>query len=148
MEKTLIDFLAKDTQNTWYWTSRSDQAQFVQLLFERRDRDKALRFLEPLMRYANLDSYYVSTQEKIQILLALLSETRDTVRLKSAETIALRGDTIITDISIRPDKLINTVESNREKMGAAYSLKRSTTTSPFIVTTRIQDAPKDITKLP
>ncbi len=148
MEKTLIDFLTKDTQNTWYWTSRSDQAQFVQLLFERRDRDKALRFLEPLMRYANLDSYYVSTQEKIQILLALLSETRDTVRLKSPETIALRGDTIITDISIRPDKLINTVESNREKMGAAYSLKRSTTTSPFIVTTRIQDAPKDITKLP
>lgn len=147
-EKTFISLLDKSASNSWYWSARSDRALFIQLLFERRDREKALRYLDPLMRYANFDSFYISTQEKIQLLLALLGESRETQKLKNVETIALRGDTIISDISLRPEKLSNSVETNREKIGSSYTLKRAPSPIPFIVTTRIQDVPKDITKLP
>ena len=147
-EKVFINMLEESNTSNWYWSSRADKALFVQLLFERNDREKALRYLDPLMRYANFDSFYISTQEKIQILLALLGETRSVEKLKNTETIALRGDTIISDISIRPEKTANTVDSNREKIGPAYSLKRSSSSLPLIVTTRIQDAPKDPTELP
>lgn len=147
-EKIFMDKLSTSNESSWYWSSRSDQALFVQLLFERNEREKALRYLDPLMRYANFDSFYVSTQEKIQVLLALLGESRGIQKLKNPETIALRGDTIISDISVSPDRSSNTMDTNREKIGPSYSLKRSNGATPLIVTTRIQDIPKDLSKLP
>lgn len=147
-EKAFIDLLEKGSTNSWYWSKRTDTALFIQLLFERKDREKALKYLDPLMRFANLDSYYVSTQEKIQTLLALLEESRSTDKLKGNETIALRGDTVISDISLRPDKPSNSIETSQEKIGESYTLKRNAGGTPLIVTTRIQDVPKDLTKLP
>jgi alpha-2-macroglobulin len=148
MEKVFASLLdVSSTSDAWYWNTRSDKAIFVQLLLERRDREKALRYLDPLIRASNIESYYVSTQEKLQFLLALVAEMRNAPIPKS-ETVALRSDGLITDLSLSRDRLVAETTSTREKVGTSYTLRRSGSSNPLIVTTRIQDVARDVTKLP
>jgi uncharacterized protein YfaS (alpha-2-macroglobulin family) len=133
---------------TWYWTKRSDQALFVELLLARGERERALVYLDPLLRTLDLSSYYVSTQEKIQLLLTLISDAQSIVKLQSPQTIALRSDWLISDVSITPTYPTGRTISSREKIGSSYTLKRALAWVPLIVTTRIQDTPLDITTLP
>ena len=60
----------------WYWSSSADRAIYVRLLFDLGQTDKALIILDPLVRSLDVSSYYVSTQEKIQLFLALAKEAR------------------------------------------------------------------------
>jgi len=70
----------------WYWDMYADRALYAQLLIQKGDRSKALDILDGITREVDMSSYYVSTQAKSQILLAIIRLT-DTMR--SDRTIAL-----------------------------------------------------------
>ena len=80
IEKRLYQMLEKN-DDSWYWDISADRAIVAQLLLERRDRDKSLRIIDPLIRELDLTSYYVSTQTKIQTLLVLIDTTETSARL-------------------------------------------------------------------
>jgi uncharacterized protein YfaS (alpha-2-macroglobulin family) len=70
-----LEFLMNKPQNGdyWYWNHTSDLAVYAQFLLDTGKTDKAIALLDTLLRSKDLSSYFVSTQEKIQILLALVS---------------------------------------------------------------------------
>jgi hypothetical protein len=72
--------------------------------------------MDPIVRSLDLTSYYVSTQEKIQTLLALIALSRDPPKLSQDISIALRGDTLIADVSSTLAKPTSTIVSTREKI--------------------------------
>ena len=95
-----------------------------------------------------MTSYYVSTQEKIQLFLTLAREARTRAKIIAPLSIALRADGLIGDISLAPDKIWNRISSTRAKIGASYTLKRDKSSPPLYVTTMVTDRPKDILTLP
>jgi hypothetical protein len=91
IEETLIASLDK-TDESWYWTRSADRALFAQLLQQRGESEKSLKILDPLVRSIDLTSYYTSTQEKIQVLLALIAHTKTQPKLASPLSVALRSE--------------------------------------------------------
>lgn len=133
---------AKD--DYWYWNARADKSLYVQFLFARGDTDKALLLLDALVRETDMSSYYVSTQEKLQLFLAIAREARTRGKLASPLAMSLRSDGVIADVSLTPDKSYIDILSTRSKMGDTFSLKRDQSNPPIYVTTRTEDRPKDI----
>lgn len=148
IEKKLIALLDEPRENSWYWTGNADRAIIIQLLFERGDRIKALRLLVPYLQIFSFDDYYISTQEKIQTFLAIIAEAKNSQKIDTPQSIALRGTALISDISLSPQNPLNTVSTVRERVGKSYTLRRDVSAPPLIVTTTIRDIPRDITKLP
>lgn len=63
----------KDESSYWYWNDDADAGIYASLLISRGDLTQATDILVERLRYVNLESYYVSTQAKIQLFLALSS---------------------------------------------------------------------------
>jgi alpha-2-macroglobulin len=146
IEKSLIQMLSKSDES-WYWSIYADKALFAQLLLERWEREKALISIDALVRDLDLTSYYVSTQEKIQTLLALITFSKSQSQISDPIEIALRSERLIADITITPDRPANTITTNRANIWVSYTLKRNTTKIPLYITTYISDRPKDITTM-
>ena len=146
MEQTLNTFLEKNDES-WYWSQYADRAIFAQLLLWRQEKAKALSLIDPLLRDIDLTSYYVSTQEKIQVLLALITLSSDQPTVKNPINIALRSEKLIADMPISVWKTLSSLSTTREKVGISYTLKRDNTAFPLYVTTTIADRPKEIIRL-
>ncbi len=139
----------RQPQNSyWYWSSSADKALYIRLLFDRGDTARALLLLDPLVRNLDVSSYYVSTQEKLQLFLALAKEAK--IHAIGAESIslALRGDALISDMSLSKEKSSNRISSTRVKIGDTISLSRDAGGIPLYVSLMITDKPKDIMTLP
>lgn len=77
-------------EESWYWSTRADIALYAQILLEEKNTLEAFRIIESLVRDIDLSSYYVSTQEKIQILRALIIYMKDQPKMTSSFPMALR----------------------------------------------------------
>jgi uncharacterized protein YfaS (alpha-2-macroglobulin family) len=144
IEKALTSMLGRSDES-WYWSVYADTALFARLLLEQWERVKAISLIDPLVRDLDLTSYYVSTQEKMQLLLALITITKD--QGSSSLDIALRSEKLIADLSLTKSIPSATLMTSREKLGSSYTLKRDDAKSPLYVTTMISDRPKDITTM-
>jgi len=115
IDKLLVAFLEKN-DDSWYWSRYADQALFAQLLIERKETERALKVVDTLVRSIDLTSYYVSTQEKIQSLIALTDLTRTQAKLTTTVPMALRSEKLIADLPLSPSKTSNTLSTTREKI--------------------------------
>lgn len=148
IEKNLSEMMSKTNDSYMYWSYSADRALYIRFLFDTGNQTKALALLDPLVRSIDLTSYYVSTQEKIQIFLALAKEASTTAKLTTPLPIAYRGDKLIFDLSLSSSKPFNRIRATREKSGNTITLKRDITNIPLYVTTMAFNTLKDITKLP
>lgn len=146
IEKKVMLSLSEQDES-WYWSQYADRAIIAQLFLDRQDSAKAIALIDPLVRDIDLASYYVSTQEKIQTLFALITLSKTQYKLISPLGIALRSEKLIADIPLTGEKPTNSIVSNREKIGASYTLKRDNTKVPLYITTSISDRPKNITSM-
>lgn len=63
---------APQKSSYWYWDDDADRAIYVQFLLRTGKKDEAFALLSSLARTIDISSYFVPTQTKLQILLALL----------------------------------------------------------------------------
>lgn len=103
--------------------------------------------IDPLIRDLDLTSYYVSTQEKIQTLLALITLSKTQSNITTPLGITLRSEKLIADLPLTEGKSTNSLISSREKIGVSYTLKRDSAKIPLYVTTNISDRPKNMTTM-
>ena len=89
-----------DTGWYWYWDQTTDRAMYASLLFDHGDTQSGTVILSNIMNTTDITSYFISTQEKIQILLALVKQAT-LMTPKNSENIALRSDALIADLSLR-----------------------------------------------
>lgn len=67
-----IRLSSRDSESYWYWDDTADMAIYARLLIQSGDRTKGISIITDLLRNINLESYYVSTQSKIQLFMALI----------------------------------------------------------------------------
>ena len=146
MEKKMIASLWQPDES-WYWSQHADRALFVQLLLDRQQTTQAIMLIDPLIRDLDLTSYYVSTQEKIQTLLALITLSKTQSNITTPLGITLRSEKLIADLPLTEGKSTNSLISSREKIGVSYTLKRDSAKIPLYVTTNISDRPKNMTTM-
>ncbi len=142
--KNLEKIMSLESDDYWYWNRNADKSLYVQFLFDRGDIDKALPILDSLIRETDMNSYYVSTQEKIQLFLTIAREARLKGKISAPLAIALRSDGLIADVSLTPDIPYSNIISTRAKAGENFTLKRDKNTLPIYVITRTEDRPKDV----
>ncbi len=75
IDKKLQTSIQQKTDEYWYWDSGADLAIYARLLLERGEIERATRLLDTRLRDVDLSSYYVSTQEKIQLFYSLYKHT-------------------------------------------------------------------------
>lgn len=139
-----LDFLMRSAESSdyWYWNTQADQALYARLLINLGRTDEATKILDALVRENNLTSYYVSTQEKIQILTALIELSEKTPKTPKID-IALRGGTIIADLSINPENPTNHISVSRDKIWDTIKLTRKWERWTFVEIVQ-KEVPKDI----
>ncbi len=64
---------SRHSESYWYWDDTADQAIYARLLVQLWDRAIAATIIRDLLQWVDLESYYVSTQSRIQLLMALIS---------------------------------------------------------------------------
>jgi uncharacterized protein YfaS (alpha-2-macroglobulin family) len=148
VDKKLKTSMKQKSDAYWYWDTGSDMAIYARLLLDRWDIEWATQVLDERLRDVDLSSYYVSTQEKIQLFYSLYKHTLLTAPNKiNTINIALRGESIIADLSLTKDKLSQKVEAPRWKMWDEITINRSWTTPLFYEITEY-NVPDDILNTP
>ena len=146
IEKKMLSWINQN-DDSWYWSQHADTALIAQLFLDRQDTSKAISLIDPLVRALDMTSYYVSTQEKIQTLLALISISKIQSKITTPLGIALRSEKLISDLSLTWVKPTSSLTSSREKIGVSYTLKRDNMKIPLYITTNISDRPKNMTNM-
>ncbi len=113
IDKKLESLMKPTASEYWYWDYGADMAIYARLLLERSDIDRASRIIMSRMREVDLSSYYISTQEKIQLFYTLFRHTLLTQSKTQNINIALRGEAIIADLTLNKDKVSQKVEASR-----------------------------------
>jgi MG2 domain/Bacterial Alpha-2-macroglobulin MG10 domain/Alpha-2-macroglobulin family/A-macroglobulin TED domain/Alpha-2-macroglobulin bait region domain len=64
---------SRDSESYWYWDDTADQAIYARLLSQIGERREAADIISGLLRWVDIESYYISTQSRIQLFLTLIS---------------------------------------------------------------------------
>lgn len=143
-DKILEKLIQAKWDQYWYWNSGADSAIYARLLLDRGEIEKATKILDTRLRSVDLSSYYVSTQEKIQLFYALFKHTNLTLLKPTNINIALRGEAIIADLSLTKDRLSQKIEAPRGKMWDEITLTRSSSSMPIYYELLEYSVPDDI----
>jgi uncharacterized protein YfaS (alpha-2-macroglobulin family) len=136
----------KQDSSYWYWSDRADRALYAQFLLDRGTLDSATTVLDSLVREQDLASYYVSTQERLQILLALLKHTS---KLQTSDTaVAIRWWTMIADLSLTTGNTSQTLDVVRKKIGNSLEITRDMNVSPLFYEVLEKNTPAEIFTMP
>ena len=88
---------ARTKESYWYWDDTADRAIYARLLIRSGEREKAGKLISDLLSGVDFESYYVSTQTKIQLLMALTELSNNNNTLSSFQL-----QTGILKIAVRP----------------------------------------------
>lgn len=95
-----------------------DQGIYAQYLFDNREEQKASALVDRIVRNTDFSASTISTQAKVQILLALMKQRQ--IMGKSITKnlpMAFRSDTLIVDATISPTRLNREILSTRDTIG-------------------------------
>lgn len=147
VDKKLETLMKNRSTSYWYWSDGADDAIYAQLLLDRWEVERATKILDTRIRSVDLGSYFVSTQEKIQLFTALLKHSMLWAKINN-EQIALRWDSLIADLSLSKNRISQKVEGPRGKMGDTITLTRSSTKFPLYYEILEYHVPDDIYNTP
>lgn len=133
---------ASENSDYWYWDRGADTAIYAQLLIDRGNITNAFTVLDATMRETDLSSYYISTQEKIQLLMALV-KYNSWINDKNTAQIAVRAQWLIADLSLSPSRTWQKVDTTRSKVGDTIEITREAKTPTFYELI-VRDTPADI----
>ena len=130
----------------WYWNHTSDLGMYAQFLIDTGKTDKATTLIDTLLRAKDLSSYFVSTQEKIQMLLALISLLEKNTP-NGPQDIALRSGAIIADLTLGSGFESQGFVTTRDKIDTSLKINRTGKGRLFYEVV-LKDIPKDILLAP
>ena len=83
---------SRNSESYWYWDDSADRAIYARLLIRSGESKKARDLISDLLKSVDLQSYYTSTQTKLQLFMALieLSSGTNTLMPFQIETGALK----------------------------------------------------------
>ena len=74
---------SRNSESYWYWDDTADLSIYARLLGEAGDRQAAANIVSELLRGVDLESYYISTQSRIQLFMTLIELSNGTNSLSS-----------------------------------------------------------------
>ncbi len=134
-------------EDYWYWSQKADTAIYIQFLVDTGKIKEAWVLLDAQIRKTDFSSYFVSTQEKIQLFSALLRYSLLSPD-KVVSQVALRGEALIADLSLSPTQISQKVDVPRWKMGDTFTLTRSNTEAPLYYEVLEYNIPDDMLSAP
>ncbi len=145
MKNLEIRMNSRSSESYWYWDDTADQAIYARLLIRSGASKKAGTIISELLRGVDLTSYYVSTQSKIQLFMALIEVSSGTSSLTPFQI-----ETGNLKLAIKPTVSMHryTYETRRSLVGRTLTLGNMSGNTPLYYEVSLQDAPLDIFKMP
>jgi alpha-2-macroglobulin len=133
----------KDPTTYWYWDASADQAIYARLLLERWDLSASTLLLDQLTRDIDLRSYYISTQSKIQLFIALTRHAELT-QTKGDIPMLLRSDGLIAKLDLIGKAYSRTIDVARDTVSDKLVFTRERWWVPLFYEILQYDTPSDI----
>lgn len=69
---------SRDTDYYWYWSDNADYAIYARLLYSLGGeyREEGVKIITDILKDGNLEGYYMSTQEKMQVFITLIEMSK------------------------------------------------------------------------
>ncbi len=132
---------SRNSESYWYWDDTADRAIYARLLLRIGEREKSGTIITDMLRWADLESYYISTQTKIQLFMALIELSNETNSLSSFQiaTGNLR-------IPVNPQKWIHrySYDTRRSLVGKTLDIAGVRWSGTIYYDISLRDEPIDI----
>ncbi len=131
----------RSSENYWYWDDTSDRAIYARLLIRSGESVKAGKILSDILSWTDLQSYYVSTQAKLQLFMALIESSNEN---NSLSTFQIK--TGILKMAVRPQSWAHryTYDTRRSILGNSVDLSDFGSSNTLYYDIRLRDEPMNI----
>jgi uncharacterized protein YfaS (alpha-2-macroglobulin family) len=129
----------------WYWDTAADKAIYARLLIRLGESKKAGTIISDMLKWVDLESYYVSTQTKLQLFMALTE-----LSTGSNAPSSFHIDTGLLHIIVQPKANTHryTYDTRRSLLGKTLTISNLLWTNTAFYDISMRDAPLDIFKMP
>lgn len=134
-----------NSESYWYWDDNADRAIYARLLMRSWDKTAAWVIINDMLRWVNLESYFVSTQTKIQLFMALTE-----FWTQSNSISGLQLETGALKIPVTIDKNIHryTYTTRRSLLGKTLDIKNMQWSGALFYDVSMRDEPINIFQVP
>jgi uncharacterized protein YfaS (alpha-2-macroglobulin family) len=134
---------SRNSSSYWYWDDTADQAIYARLLIRIWEQERASRLLQDILQWVDMESYYISTQSKIQLFMGL-------IELSPRDGIVSDADIVSGRLSIAhrgtPWSHRKIYETKRSLLGKTMDIKPTGSGSLYYEIS-FRDTPLDIAKV-
>ena len=146
-EKTNLEqrMNTRRSESYWYWDDTADRAIYARLLIRSSEGVKAGKIISDMIRWTDLQSYYVSTQSKIQLFMALIELSNGNNTLSQFQI-----KTGLLNMSIRPESNTHryTYNTRRSIIGNTISISDLIWNNTLYYEISLWDEPMNIFLMP
>lgn len=139
-------FSSRNSTPYSYWNYTSDQAIYAQLLIRSERYTEAFILLDQILRTREGNAHFISTQESIQLLRAILLYDQMVTSEYSRARVTLTSDTLSAETTLSDQQLTHTWTLEKGKL-ADHIVIRSDAPMPILVEVIERITPKNITDI-
>jgi alpha-2-macroglobulin len=132
---------SRNSETYWYWDDTADQAIYARLLVEIGERSTAANMIRDLLQWVDMESYYVSTQSRIQLLMTLISLSGNQ---STPSTLQITTSKLKIPVSISKWIHRYSYDTRRSLIGTALDIARLAGTGIIYYDISLRDEPIDI----
>lgn len=132
---------SRNSETYWYWNDTADQAIYARLLVEIGERTTAANMIRDLLQWVDMESYYVSTQSRIQLLMTLISLSGNQ---STPFTLQITTGKLKIPVSISKWTHRYSYDTRRSLIGTALDIARLAGTGIIYYDISLRDEPIDI----
>jgi hypothetical protein len=136
---------ARTSESYWYWDDGADRAIYARLLIKSGDMKKATDIIVDMLKWVDFESYYVSTQTKLQLFMAVIELSNSNNTLS-----AFQMQTGILKIGVRPQNNSHryTYDTRRSILGNTIDISEILWNRSIYYDISMRDEPLDIFQMP
>lgn len=134
-----------DSQSYWYWDDNADRSIYARLLIKSWERASAGKIISDMLKWVDLESYFVSTQTKIQLFMALTEFWNQNNSLSG-----LQIETGVLKIPVKVEKNVHryTYDTRRSLLGKTLDIKNIEWSGAIYYDISMRDEPLNIFQTP
>ncbi|NRH21094.1 hypothetical protein HOO68_03555 [Candidatus Gracilibacteria bacterium] len=134
-----------NNESYWYWDDTADRAIYARLLLKSNDRINAGKIISDMLKGVDLESYFVSTQTKIQLFMALTEFGNQNNNLSGMQI-----ESGILKIPVKVEKNTHrySFETRRSLIGSTLDIKNIEGNSTIYYDISLRDEPLNIFQAP
>lgn len=133
------------SESYWYWDDTADRAIYARLLLKSNNRESAGKIISDMIKWVDLESYFVSTQTKIQLFMALTEFWNQNNNLSGMQ---IESGVLKIPVKVEKNTHRYSFETRRSLLGSTLDIKNIEWNWTIYYDISLRDEPINIFQAP